>query len=95
MVIYPDTSDFIDLCRGRGCITRADLVERLRDTQHRIVFSMDTVLEVASPLKEGRTLEVRRDLNQLEELPHIFVNEARIRYMEIREAIAAFQQRRD
>jgi hypothetical protein len=56
---------------------------------------MDTVLEIASPLREGRTLQVRRDLNQLEELPHIFVNEARIRYMEIREAIAAFQQRRD
>jgi hypothetical protein len=56
---------------------------------------MDTVLEIASPLREGQILEVRRDLNQLEELPHIFVNEARIRDMEIREAIAAFQQRRD
>jgi hypothetical protein len=38
---------------------------------------------------------VRKELNRLDDLPHIFVNEARIHDMEMREALAAFKQGRE
>src|SRR5271166_1067317 len=95
MLIYPDSSDLIDLCRGTTGISISDLAEKLSAKSHKIAFSFDTLIEVAAPLRDGRLLEVRRDLNQLEELPHVFVNEGRIRDMEIREAISAFEQRRE
>ncbi len=41
---------------------------------------MDTVLEIASPLREGQILEVRRDLNQLERIDEVRKSEPRPRH---------------
>jgi hypothetical protein len=95
MLIYPDTSDLIRLCRGTAWLDLSDLARRLAAHSHQIVFSMDTLIELADPLRKGQSLEVRRRLNQLEELPHMFVNEARIQDMEIREAVNAFEHARE
>jgi hypothetical protein len=95
MLIYPDSSDLINLCRGAIGISISDLAQKLAAKSHKIAFSFDTLIEVAAPLRDGRSLEVRKELNQLEELPHVFVNEGRIRDMEIREALSAFEQGRE
>src|SRR5258708_7885929 len=95
MVIYPDSSDLINLCRGAAYIDISDLAQRLLAENHQIVLSLDTLIELSDPLRHGRILEVRRELNRLEVLPQIFINEARIRDMEIREAIRAFEQGRE
>jgi hypothetical protein len=95
MLVYPDSSDLIDLCRRTAGINISHLAETLSAQSHKVVFSFDTLIEVAAPLRDGHSLEVRRDLNQLEELPHVFVNEGRIRDMEIREALSAFEQQRE
>jgi len=95
MLIYPDSSDLINLCRGRASTDISDLANKLAADCHRIVFSLDTLIELTAPLRNGRLLEVRRNLNQLEPLPHIFVNEARIYDMELREAVSAFNQARE
>jgi hypothetical protein len=95
MLIYPDSSDLIDLCRGGAGVKISGLAQKLFAKSHRIALSFDTLIEVAAPLRDGRPLEVRRDLNQLEELPHVFVNEGRILDTEIREALSAFEQQRE
>jgi hypothetical protein len=95
MLIYPDSSDLINLCRGTAWIDISDLALRLAAHSHRVVLSLETLIELAAPLRNGRSLEVRRNLNQLERLPLTFVNEGRIYDMEIREAVSAFTQARD
>jgi hypothetical protein len=95
MLIYVDSSDLINLCNGAAGIAISDLGQRLTASSHRIVFSLDTLIELGAPLESGRSLEVRKDLNRLEELPHTFVNEARIRDLEMREAVSAFEQGRE
>jgi hypothetical protein len=95
LLIYPDSSDLINFCRGTGCAEISDLAHRLSAQSHQIVFSLETLIEVAAPLANGRLLEVRRDLNRLEQLPHTFVNEGRIYQMELGEAVAALEQGRE
>lgn len=95
MLIYLDSSDLIDLCQGKACISLSDLAGLLKRRSHRVVFSMQTLIELSDPLLIGNMLEVRRDLNSLEELPHVFINEGRICHMELREAIDAFDEARE
>ncbi len=95
MLVYLDTYDLIDLCRGTAFIDISDLAGLFRANSHQIVFSLETLVEFAAPLGNGQKLEVRRDLNRLEELPHTFVNEGRISDSEIREAINAFSEGRE
>lgn len=95
MLIYPDSSDLIDLCNGKAQIGISELGRKLAAADHLIVFSLDTLIELAAPLGDGLSPEVRRDLNRLEELPHTFVNEGRIYHTEIREAVAAFERGRE
>lgn len=92
MLIYPDSSDLINLCRGAASISISDLAQKLAAQSHRIVLSLETLIELAAPLRRNRSLEVRKHLNQLELLPLAFANEARIYDMEIREAVRAFAQ---
>jgi hypothetical protein len=95
MLIYPDSSDLINLCRGKSAVGLAELALKLEANSHRVVLSLDTVIELAAPLRNGLLLEVRKDLNQLEQLPLVFVNEGRIANLEIEEAIRAFEQHRE
>jgi hypothetical protein len=95
MLIYPDSSDLINLCRGKSTVSLAELAQKLDADSHRVVLSLDTVIELAALLRNGLLLEVRRDLNQLEQLPLIFVNEGRIANLEIEEASRAFEQHRE
>lgn len=95
MLIYLDSADLINICRGKSLIGIAELHQQLAAASHQIVLSFDTVIEVAAPLRNGLQLQVRNDLNRLDNLPHIFINEARIRDMEMREALAAFEQGRE
>ena len=95
MVIYPDSSDLINLCRGNGSISLCELAPKLTADSHRVVLSLETLIELAAPLRNGFLLEVRRDLNLLEQLPLVFVNEGRIANLEIEEAIRAFEQGRE
>src|SRR6266849_4380915 len=95
MLIYPDTSDLINLCRGKSVVSLSELAKRLRSDSHRVVLSLETLIELAAPLRNGLLLEVRKDLNQLEELPLILVNEGRIPNLEIEEAMHAFEERRE
>ncbi len=92
MLIYPDSSDLINLCRGKDSPALTELAQKLAADSHRIVLSLETLIELAAPLRNGFVLEVRKDLNQLEQLPLVFVNEGRIANLELEEAVRAFEQ---
>jgi hypothetical protein len=95
MLIYLDSRDLIDLCQGSACIEISDFGNWLLSRSHRVVLSMQTLIELSDQLRIGNLLEVRKDLNRLENLPHTFVNEARICDLEMREAISAFEEGRE
>jgi len=95
MLIYPDSADLMNICRGNSQIAISELRQQHAAGAHQIVLSFNTLIEIAAPLRNGLQLEVRSDLNRLDDLPHIFINEARIRDMEMREALAAFEQGRE
>jgi hypothetical protein len=95
MLIYLDSRDLIDLCQGSACIEISDFGKWLLSRSHRVVFSLQTLIELSDQLRIGNLLEVRKDLNRLENLPHTFVNEARICDLEMREAISAFEENRE
>jgi hypothetical protein len=95
MLVYLDSADLINICRNKVPLGISELRQHLTAGSHQIVFSFDTLSEISAPLQNGRLLEVRRQLNRLEGLPHVFINEARIRYMEMCEALSAFEQRRE
>jgi hypothetical protein len=95
MLLYLDTSNLFDLCDDKAPVKISELAQKLRAGAHKIVFSLDTLIEVAAPLFQGDLLDVRKAMNQLEELPHTFINEARIRYQEIRETVSAFEEHRE
>jgi hypothetical protein len=95
MLLYPDTSDLINLCIGRAAIDISDLACGFAVKSHLITFFLETLVELAAPLRNGHSLEIRQNLNRLEELPHVFVNEARIYDMELRKAVSAFQEGRE
>src|SRR5712692_1216174 len=95
MLIYPDSSDLINLCRGKSAVSLSELAQKLSADSHRVVLSLDTLIALGAPLRNDLLLEVRRDLNRLEQLPLVFVNEGRIPNLEIQEAIRAFEQHRE
>ena len=95
MLIYLDSRDLIDLCQDSACIEISDFENWLLSHSHRVVLSMQTLIELSDQLRIGNLLEVRRDLNRLENLPHTFVNEGRICDLEMREAISAFEENRE
>jgi hypothetical protein len=95
MLIYPDSRDLIDLCQGSACIEISDFAKWLLSRSHQVVLSLQTLIELSDQLRIGNLLEVRRDLNRLESLPHTFINEGRICDLEMREAISAFEGNRE
>jgi len=94
VLIYLDSSNLIDLCQGKACINLSNFAEWLERRSHKAVFSLQTLIELSDPLRIGNILEVRKDLNSLEQLPHIFVNEGRICQLELYEAIKALDEGR-
>ena len=95
MLIYPDTSDLINLARGRSKTDIATLSRNLAARGHQLTLSMETLIEVSASLLRGMILEVRKDLNQLERMPAVFVNDGAIVYQEYQEAIDAHRMRRE
>jgi hypothetical protein len=96
MLTYLDSANLIDRCQGSACIDISDFGKWLASRSHLVVFSLQTLIELSDRLRNGRLLEVRKDLNRLEDqLPHTFVNEGRISNLELREAAGVFEQGRE
>lgn len=96
MLIYPDSKDLIDLVDHRTAIDFDDLQQKLAAGGHKIVFSLATIIEIAGPLpRQNARTNVMSFCNQIERLPHRFVNEGRIAILELQEAMAAISENRE
>jgi hypothetical protein len=96
VLIYPDSSNLINLIQGRIGADIEVLGTSLKARGHYLVLSFQTLMELSWPaLRKDETLEVRRDLNRLDQLPTVFVNDGAIAYQEYQEAARAFREHRE
>jgi len=91
MLIYFDTSNLINITEREDPCDILGLRRLLMAGQHRLVLSMNTILELSEPLlNRHASTNVTALLNRLESLPHVFVNASRISKLELEQAVKAF-----
>lgn len=91
MKIFLDARDLINLLEGRGQCTVDDFRERLQRGSHTLVLSPTVIFEISAPLSHpSSNTVVTKLLNDLESLPHVFINDAQIQPKEIRSAIDSY-----
>jgi len=96
MRIYLDSRDLIALIEKRSSEDIDRFEERLRKNGSVLVFSMHNIMECCAPLvRGGGNSSVMKTLNRLEQLPHIYIAEARIEGLELQEAASAFIEQRE
>jgi len=96
VLIYPDSKDLINLVDRHTAIDFEGIRQRLVAGGHKIVLSFATIIEIAGPLlRLSARTNVMSFCNQIERLPHQFVNEGRISILELKEAIDAISENRE
>lgn len=91
MNIFLDARDLINLLEGRGIWNVEDFRELLQSGAHTLVLSPTVIFEISAPLSDpSSNTVVTKLLNDLESLPHIFINDAQIQPKEIRSAIHSY-----
>lgn len=96
MRAYLDTRDLIVLVEKRSPEDTARFEEKLRRGSSELVFSMHNIMECCAPLVQSRDgSNVMNTLNRLEQLPHLYIAEARIEALELQEAVSAFLEGRE
>lgn len=96
MHIYLDSKDHITLTEKWEPGETDRFEEKLRGESAQLVFSMYNIVECCRPLLQaGSQTNVMRTLNRLEKMPHVYINEANIQPLELREATEAFLERRE
>ena len=96
MHVYLDTRDLIDLVERRSAKDTDRFEERLRKSPSQLIFSMHNIMECCGPLVHAaETFNVMTTLNRLEQMPHLYLAEARIEDLELREATSAFLEKRE
>jgi hypothetical protein len=94
--VYLDSRDLIGLIERRSSKEVARFDEKLQRGGSELIFSMHNILELCAPLvSAGPGSSVMRTLNELERMPHLYVAEARIDALELKEATDAFLERRE
>lgn len=91
MRIYIDSKDIIKILEQSEPCCVEQFGNALRVGKHELVFSIATIIEISEPLvHKNASTNVMRLLNQIDELPHIFIHSSRIEFLELEEALGAF-----
>jgi hypothetical protein len=91
MRILPDARDLINLTEHGQPVAPDVFCEYLQANQHQIVLSFTNIRELAGPLaRRGDFLQVRRWLQALEAMPHLYLQEVSIVGREIESAVQSF-----
>jgi hypothetical protein len=96
MLVYFDTKDLINIFEKSQPFSSNHLYKILEKGNHKLVFSMSTIMEISEPLlhKNAKTI-VTRLLNRIEKLPHTYIHESIIPRLEYMEAVSAFCEGRE
>lgn len=96
MYIYFDSRDIITLVEKKSSVETNKFEEKLRQCASELIFSMHNIMECCAPLvHNGETSGVMHTLNRLEQMPHVYIAEAKIEASELEEAVSAFTERRE
>ena len=88
MLVYLDSKDLINLLDGSTSVRLEEFIAELQAGSHHLVVSCPTIIEIAGPLlSKNARRNVTRLLAQLEKMPLVFLNEARLDPLELREAV--------
>lgn len=91
MRLYLDSRDHIVLAEKKSADETARFEQRLRQSSSQLIFSMHNITECCAPLVHGgEGSSVMKTLNRLEDLPHVYIAEACIEALELKEATSAF-----
>jgi hypothetical protein len=91
MRILPDARDLINLTEHGRPVGTEEFCHYLEAHQHQIVLSFTNIRELAGPLaRRGDFLQVRRWLQALEAMPHLYLQEATIIGREIESGVHSF-----
>lgn len=95
MKIYLDTKDLIELFQ-KSSVSSIDMFEaKLRDSNHELILSLLSILELSAPLVHERAeTNVMNLLNLIERMPIRYISEAKITGLELEEALNAFTEGR-
>jgi hypothetical protein len=96
MRIYLDSRDLIFLTEKQTS-TEIDLFENnLRKKSARLVFSMHNIVECCPPLLQPQIqTNVMKTLNRLDRMPHLYIADANITALELKEITKAFFEERE
>ena len=96
MRIYLDSKDHI-VVTERFSAEETDAFETaLRRGSHELVFSMHNIMECCAPLIQSTNQNsVMRVLNRLENMPHVYIAEAKIPTIELMQGARAFSEGRE
>lgn len=90
MRIFLDARDLISL-QGRGPCAVDEFRKCLQGGGHTLVLSPTVIFEISAPLSDPfSNTVVTRLLNDLESLPHVFINDVQVPATEIRSAINSY-----
>jgi hypothetical protein len=91
MLIYLDSKDHIELSEHLAIDVRSDFETTLCRGSHRLVFSLNNVLECCAPIVDRRrTVSVLRALRYLQSLPHVYIANCKIPMLALQAAVKAF-----
>jgi len=77
-------------------VETANFEERLRRENSKLIYSLNNITECCAPLINGGVNScVMKTLNRLEQMPHLFIADARIEALELQEAASAFLEHRE
>ena len=95
MRILLDASSLIDAEHGKP-VSFSELDKMLREHHARLILTYTSVLEFAAPFeKTGDRPALRDQLQQVERLPIGYLREGAIKLAELREAVEAFDEKRE
>src|SRR5258706_15633833 len=92
MIVYPDSSDLIQLERDGGRLVE-ELAVWLGSLGARMVLSATIVAEVAQPLDAAPAARVMLLVNRLEALPHVWFRSIDTEKRELEMAIRCYADR--
>lgn len=96
MHIYLDSRDLIAITDKYSDEEISHLHEGLSRSKSNLVYSMHNIIECCAPLVHGGpSSNVMQRLNQLEDLPHVYIVETLIETLELKEAVSAFLEDRN
>lgn len=96
MLVYLDSKDLINVLERSEPVSTEGLAEKLLEAKARLLISFVTVAELSAPLhKHGAKTNVMQLLQRLETLPHVFLADCRVEWLELKEAVDAFDSGRD